>query len=81
MLTVSVLLFLELSTVSLDVCDFSVLSTVSIFFVADIGDVLAYLTTFFLGFSSLSTVSILVFVGLIYTPCLLSLCFVEGTDS
>ena len=33
-LTVSVLLFLEVSMASLDVCDFSNLSTVSIFFFA-----------------------------------------------
>ena len=46
LLTVSVLLFLEVSTVSLDVCDFYVLSTVSILFFDEIGDMLASLTKF-----------------------------------
>ena len=44
--TVSFLLVLEVSTVYLDVCDLSVLYIVSIFFFAEIGDVLASLTTF-----------------------------------
>ena len=55
-LSVSVLLFLEVPTVSLDVCDLSVLSTVSISWFSDIGDVLAYLTKIFPDFPSLSTV-------------------------
>ena len=40
-LTVSVLLCLEASTVSLDVCYLPVLMTVSILFFAEIGDILA----------------------------------------
>ena len=80
-LTVSVLLSLEVSTVSLDVCYFSVLSNVLIFFFSDIGNVLASLTTFSLYFSSLSTVSMFVLVGLIDAPSLSFLCLFEGTDA
>ena len=70
-LSVSFLLFLEVLTVSLDVCDFSAFSTVSIFF-ADKVDVLASLSNFLLEFPSLSTVSILVFVGVIDATFLLN---------
>ena len=47
-LSVSVLLFLDVSTVSLDVCDLSVFPTVPILFFDMIGYVLASLTTFYL---------------------------------
>ena len=69
-LSVSVLFFYEVSTVSLDICDLSILSTVSIFSFSDIEDVLASLTTFSIGFYSLSNVSILVFAGVIDAPSL-----------
>ena len=73
-LSVSVLLFLVVSTVSLNVCYFSVLSTVSIFIFAHIGDVLDSLTTSFLDFPSLSTVSISIYFGVIDAPYLSFLC-------
>ena len=53
-LTVSV--FLEVSTVTLDARNLSVLSFMSIFFFSGVGDVLDSLTTFSLGFSYFSTV-------------------------
>ena len=65
----------------MDVCDFSVLSNVSIFFSSEIGDLLASLTTFFLDFSTLSTMSIFVFVEVIYAPSLSFLFLFEDTDA
>ena len=65
----------------MDVCDFSVLLTLSIFFFAEIRYLLASLTTFFLDFSSFSTMSMLVFVGFIDAPSLSFLCLFEVPDA
>ena len=76
-LTVSVLFLLKVPTVSLDVFDFYVFLTVSIFFFAETGYVLAYLTTFsgFLFFVN----CVNFFIGVIDASYLSFLCFFEGT--